>query len=220
MACDRASRTKKSLTLSHTVCSLSLEMQMEEQEARGKRPEQEAGAALASAYRRPAHQDLGGRGAAGLGHAHSARGERGPHRRAQPPRVWSATWRRRQPGGYTVLYVGRGYDGRPAGYRSIRAHVARSILLHSASSPHVGVNTRRHDCVAAVWLAWRKRHAIFERFGALAEQLAVACTAVEPSCAWMLRPAPEENVACSGAPQSKSCSGYRRRDESWSRARS
>ena len=36
-------------------------MQMEEQEARGKRPEQEAGAALASAYRRPAHQDLGGR---------------------------------------------------------------------------------------------------------------------------------------------------------------
>jgi hypothetical protein len=85
---------------------------------------------------------------------------------------------------------------------------------------HVGVNTRRHDCVAAVWLAWRKRHAIFERFGALAEQLAVACTAVEPSCAWMQRPAPEENVACSGAPQSKSCSGYRRRDESWSRARS
>ena len=26
------------------------------------------------------------------------------------------TWRRRQPGGYRVLYVARGYDGRPAGY--------------------------------------------------------------------------------------------------------
>ena len=50
-------------------------------------------------------------------------------------RVWSATWRRRQPGGYGTLrlYVGRGYDGRPAGYVP---NTCPCSSLHSTSSPH------------------------------------------------------------------------------------
>ena len=153
LACDRASRTKKSLTLSHTESlSLSLEMQMEEAREDGprgkayfKRPWSKRLAQLSPARigglrtkiwagvrwcRRPRARPL------------SSRRAWTPQKGAQPPppppavvRVWSATWRRRQPGGYTVLYVGRGYDGRPAGYVPM-SHVARSILLHSTSSPH------------------------------------------------------------------------------------
>ena len=81
-------------------------------------------------------------------------------------------------------------------YLCSRTWPARSPILR-------GSHIRAHACSvitypATVRLAagWAKRHARFESPEALAEQPAVARTAVAWSCAWMLR----QGVACRGAP--------------------